>query len=142
MHVSVLVATVPVGNACLGPHAPRDGFVDNNPENYTGSFSFSFYFSRFALFLIGSIRARFGKAMNFSNCVLDRLRQCYSASGDPIVNTRYRNTDHCFLYQRRHSVRNTKPVLRAGARGGKYRLLHVRGSPIQIFCNMKISWIS
>ena len=49
MHVSVLVATVPVGNACLGPHAPRDGFVDDNPENYTGSFSF--YFSRFTLFL-------------------------------------------------------------------------------------------
>ena len=47
MHVSVLVATIPVGNACLGPHAPRDGFVDNNPENYTGSLSF--YFSRFPL---------------------------------------------------------------------------------------------
>jgi hypothetical protein len=49
-----------VMNACLGPHGPRGGFVDNDLENHTGGFSFSFYFSRFALFLLGSIRAWFG----------------------------------------------------------------------------------
>jgi len=43
-----------VGKTCLGPHAPRDGFVDNDPENHTGSFSF--YFSSFALFLLGGTR--------------------------------------------------------------------------------------
>lgn len=56
VHVSVLEATVPGWGIPVLVHMSRDGFVDNDPENHTGSSS---YFSRVARFLV-SIRAWFG----------------------------------------------------------------------------------